>query len=212
MPEQSQGGFASVGSDPDAAQRRIEQWAQGFADKAQRYQAMRDATEQIRLTAASPNGRVRVTVRADGSVTDLELTDKIRTMPPAEISAQILATMRKAQGDIASQVGAVMAEHLGDEDVRTRSMMTDRLREQFPEEPDESATGSEASGKWDAPEEDPADPADSGQGKPKPAPESHAPAPGSSVPKPPASNPRRPGTDDGFDENDFDEGFDPLRD
>jgi hypothetical protein len=53
--------------------------------------------------------RIKVTVRADGSVTDLEFTDKVRTMAPNELAAQILATMYRAQADIANKVGETMA-------------------------------------------------------------------------------------------------------
>lgn len=148
------GGFAALGSDPDEAERRIEQWAQGFAEKAQRYQAVREQTEQIRLTATGADGRVKVTVRADGSVTDVEFTEKIRSMPLQELSAQIMDTMRKAQADIAARVGEVMTEQLGDEDHQTRSMMLDNLRERFPEELDEPEAELPDSGKWAPPEDD----------------------------------------------------------
>jgi hypothetical protein len=208
MPDDSQPAFATLGSDPDQAQRQMEQWAQGFAEKAQRYEAVRQQTEQIRLTAASSDGRVRVTVRADGSVTDLELTDKVRAMPPSELSAQILATMRKAQADIAGRVGNVMTEHLGDEDLQTRSMMLDNLRERFPEQSDEPETEPETSGKWDAPDEDETpDQTGSGPEKPAPAPEQASPPPAT-----PPSGPRRRRRDEGFDEDDFGDDFDPLRD
>jgi DNA-binding protein YbaB len=209
MPDDSQPAFGTLGSDPDEAQRQMEQWAQGFAEKAQRYESVRQQTEQIRLTAASSDGRVRVTVRADGSVTDLELTDKVRSMPPSELSTQILATMRKAQADIAGRVGNVMAEQLGDEDLQTRAMMLDNLRERFPEQEEEPESQPEDSGKWDAPDEDEA-PGQTGSGPEKPAsaPEQTSP--------PPATPPRRPQgrrrADDGFDEDDFGDDFDPLRD
>ncbi|GAB2686450.1 hypothetical protein GCM10027271_56440 [Saccharopolyspora gloriosae] len=195
------GGFAALGSDPDEAERRIEQWAQGFAEKAQRYQAVREQTEQIRLTATGPDGRVKVTVRADGSVTDVQFTEKIRSMPLQELSAQIMDTMRKAQSDIAAKVGEVMTEQLGDEDQQTRSMMLDNLRERFPEEPDEPEPDQPDSGKWAPPEDDE-------QSKPPPA---APPAPPNATP-PPASKkpPRRRPVDD--DDGDFGPDFDPLRD
>lgn len=191
------GGFAALGSDPDEAERRIEQWAQGFAEKAQRYQAVREQTEQIRLTATGPDGRVKVTVRADGSVTDVQFTEKIRSMPLQELSAQIMDTMRKAQSDIAAKVGEVMTEQLGDEDQQTRSMMLDNLRERFPEEPDEPEPDQPDSGKWAPPEDD--EPP-----TPPPAPPNATPPPASKKP------PRRRPVDD--DDGDFGPDFDPLRD
>ncbi|GAA2785684.1 YbaB/EbfC family nucleoid-associated protein [Saccharopolyspora taberi] len=200
MPGENLGGFAAPGADPDEAQRRIEQWAQGFAEKAQRYQAVQQETEQLRLTAASSDGRIKVTVRADGSVTDLEFTDKVRTMAPQELAAQILATMHRAQADIAARVGETMAAHLGDEDQETRAAMLDNLRERFPEQPEEPEPEQEqGSSKWDGPEEDAA-----------PAPPAPQPPAAQQPPAAPPAQPRRRPRDD--EDDDFGPDFDPLRD
>lgn len=195
MPGQNQGGFAAIGADPDEAERRIQEWAKGFEEKAQRYQAMQAETEQLRLTATSDGGHIKVTVRADGSVTNLEFTDKIRSLPPQELAAQILSTMHRAQSDIANKVGETMSAHLGDEDLETRTMMLDSLRERFPEEdePDEP----EVSSKWDAPAEEEAAPP-----PPPPAPPAAA--------NPPAAPKKRPNFED--DDDEFGPDFDPLRD
>lgn len=195
MPGEGSGGFAALGADPDEAERRIRRWAQGFADKAERYKAVQQQTDQLRLTAASGDGRIKVTVRADGSVTDLQFTDKVRQMQPAELAAQILSTMHRAQADIASRVGDVMAQHLGDEDAQTRSMMLDNLRERFPEQPAEPAEPA-ASSTWDGP------------------PEGAEPPSSPASPQPPQNRPprgRRPVSDD-YDDGDFPPDFDPLRD
>ncbi len=194
MTGQSSGGFAVTGADPDEAERRIQQWAQGFAEKAQRYQEVQAQTEQLRLSASSPDGRIKVTVRADGSVTDLEFTDKIRSMPPNELAAQILSTMHRAQADIAGKVGETMAATLGDEDQQTRSMMLDNLRERFPEQPEDEVE-EESSSKWDGSAEDD---------------ETPAPPAAPAAPTAPPAQPRRPRFEDEDDE--FGPDFDPLRD
>jgi DNA-binding protein YbaB len=195
MTGQSSGGFAVAGADPDEAERRIQQWAQGFAEKAQRYQEVQAQTERLRLSASSPDGRIKVTVRADGSVTDLEFTDKIRSMPPNELAAQILSTMHRAQADIASKVGETMAATLGDEDQQTRSMMLDNLRERFPEQPEDEVE-EETSSKWDGPAEDD---------------ETPAPPAAPAAPTAPPAQPRRPRFED-EDDDEFGPDFDPLRD
>ncbi|TDD87273.1 YbaB/EbfC family DNA-binding protein [Saccharopolyspora karakumensis] len=195
MTGQSSGGFAVAGADPDEAERRIQQWAQGFAEKAQRYQEVQAQTEQLRLSASSPDGRIKVTVRADGSVTDLEFTDKIRSMPPNELAAQILSTMHRAQADIAGKVGETMAATLGDEDQQTRSMMLDNLRERFPEQPEDEVE-EETSSKWDGPAEDD---------------ETPAPPAAPAAPTAPPAQPRRPRFED-EDDDEFGPDFDPLRD
>jgi DNA-binding protein YbaB len=119
--------------DPEQAIANIDAWAQGLAEKATRYQAAHERTEEIRLTAATSDGSVRVTVRADGSVTGLELAGSARTMPLEELSAQILATMRRAQAKIADQVATVLTEEIGAEDPQTRTAMVSELRSRFPD-------------------------------------------------------------------------------
>jgi DNA-binding protein YbaB len=134
-------GLGDLMRDPDEAQQRIDQWAQGFAAKAQRYQAAQERTEQIRLTATSSDGAVKVTVGADGGVTDLVFSNKVRSFPLPELSAQILSTMRRAQADIATRVGEVMAEQLGEEDLQTRSLMLNSLQSRFPAPEEEAVDG-----------------------------------------------------------------------
>jgi DNA-binding protein YbaB len=168
----SASGLGDFIRDPDEAQRRMDEWAQGFAAKAERYQAAQEQTEQIRLTATSSDGAVQVTVGADGGVTDLVFSNKARSFPLPELSATILSTMRRAQADIANRVATVMTEQLGDEDVQTRSLMLDNLRNRFPE-----------------PVEDPAAPPPPA---PIPPPPPATPPPAAGPPPSPGAPPRRP--------------------
>ncbi|MDT7798898.1 MAG: hypothetical protein QOI78_2331 [Actinomycetota bacterium] len=173
-------GLGDLMRDPDEAIRRMDDWAAGFAAKAERYQAAQAETERLRLTATSGDGAVSVTVGADGTVIDLTFSNKVKSFPLEELSRAILTTMRRAQSGIAERVAGVMADNLGDEDRETRTAMLDSLRGRFPD-PDEP--------------DDPAPPA------PAPPPVPPAPAGGAGIPPapsvPPASPPpgRRPGTD-----------------
>ncbi|WAL69283.1 YbaB/EbfC family nucleoid-associated protein [Amycolatopsis cynarae] len=154
------GGLDGLMRDPEQAAASIDAWAEGLAAKADRYRAAQERTEEIRLSSANSDGSVRVTVRADGSITDLVLTGRARSMPLDELSAQILTTMRRAQARIADRVGEVLTEEIGDEDPQTHAMMVDNLRVRFPdletdEEPDEGEDEPPATGKAaPAPEED----------------------------------------------------------
>jgi DNA-binding protein YbaB len=198
----SMGGLSGFSRDPAEIERNIDQWAAGFAAKAQRYKTAQEKTEQIRLTASSPDGGVRVTVRADGSISDIQFTEKIRAMPLPELSAQILSTMRRAQSDIANQVSAVMTEQLGDEDAETRAALLDDLRSRFPEMAEPLAEPESASEKWDYRDEEPAQPPRSHPAPPAP------PAP----PSPPQARPSAPRRPPRPVDDDEDEDFDPLRD
>ncbi|UOZ04778.1 YbaB/EbfC family nucleoid-associated protein [Amycolatopsis sp. WQ 127309] len=172
-------GLGDLMRDPDETIRRMDDWAAGFAAKAERYQAAQAETERLRLTATSGDGAVSVTVGADGTVTDLTFSNKVKSFPLEELSRAILTTMRRAQSGIAERVAGVMAENLGDEDRDTRTLMLDSLRGRFPD-PDEP--------------DDPAAP-------PAPAPPPVPPAPAAggtgTLPGPQAAPPpgRRPGAD-----------------
>ncbi len=164
-------GLGDLIRDPDEAIRRMDDWAAGFAAKAQRYQAAQEETERLRLTATSSDGAVSVTVGADGTVTDLTFSNKVKSFPLDELSRAILTTMRRAQSGIAEKVAGVMSEQLGDEDRETRTLLLDNLRGRFP---------------------DPDEPEDQPPAEPPPAPPS--PSGGAATPPPsagPATPPRR---------------------
>ncbi|MGA6167436.1 YbaB/EbfC family nucleoid-associated protein [Amycolatopsis magusensis] len=199
-------GLGAIGRDPAEVEARIDQWAQGFADKAQRYQAAQAQVEQIRTSASSPDGTVRVTVRADGSVTDLQFSERIRQIAPSELSAMVLRTMQTAQSQVVGQVGETMQAELGDEDQQTRSLMMEELRSRFPEpEPEGEEAAGAVSEKWDYDDRDDTPPPPPPAATPPPAP----PAP----PIPPAAGPtRRPNRRPEDGDDDIDPDFDPLRD
>ncbi|WP_410667382.1 YbaB/EbfC family nucleoid-associated protein [Amycolatopsis sp. cmx-4-68] len=177
-------GLGDLMRDPEETIRRMDDWAAGFAAKAERYQAAQEETERLRLTASSSDGAVSVTVGADGTVTDLTFSNKVKSFPLEELSRQILTTMRRAQAGIADKVAGVMAEQLGEEDRETRTALLDTLRGRFPD-PDEPD---------DAPP-----PAEPGPVPPSPA-GGAAPSPPPAVP-PASPSPRRPTAADEDDNN-----------
>ncbi|GAA1026596.1 MULTISPECIES: YbaB/EbfC family nucleoid-associated protein [Amycolatopsis] len=166
----SAGGLGDLIRDPDDAIRRMDEWAAGFARKAERYAAAQQETEQLRLTATSPDGTVKVTVGADGVVSDLVFSSRTRTIPPEELSRMVLETMRKAQSGITDRVAEVMGRSLGDEDPDTRAVMLDSLRNRFPD-----------------PDPDPDEQQDSAQEQQEPP--AKTPPPAGGAPRPPATPP-----------------------
>jgi DNA-binding protein YbaB len=172
-------GLGNLMRDPDETIRRMDDWAAGFAAKAERYQAAQEQTERLRLTASSPDGAVSVTVGADGTVTDLTFSNKVKSFPLEELSRQILTTMRRAQAGIADRVAGVMAEQLGDEDRETRTALLDNLRGRFPDpdDPDDQAPPAE------------------------PGPVPPSPSGGAAVPPPSAAPPRRRSAEHEDDDN-----------
>jgi DNA-binding protein YbaB len=188
-------GIPGFAASPEDAVRNIDNWAQGLADKARRYREAQADTEALRLSATSPDGGVRVTVGADGGVTDLHLDERVRAVRASELAATIMETMRRAQSGIADRVSAVMADHLGaDEDLHTRATVLTQLRDRFPDQADEPQEPDERT--FEPVEDDPAPPPVA-----RPAP----------VPDPPRRPRRPPGDPDDLDDG-VDETHDPLRD
>lgn len=116
---------------PDAS-ARLDRWVADAKAKAQRYQAMSTAAQQVAVHESSADGLVRVTVDSAGNVTDLRLTDKVREMSGDQVAAAVLGTMRRAQAKLADRLGEVMAETIG-EDKGTTDTIVGRYRSKFPE-------------------------------------------------------------------------------
>lgn len=172
-----------LGDQATDAERRVEQWATQVAEKAQRYQDMQAQIAEITITESSGDGAVRLTVGASGVLTDLELSDRAGQLPPEQLAAQIMATMRRAQGRLSARVADVMQASVG-EDTETVNSVVSSYQQRFPVQPDEAAAplGSEQLRIGDV--EDYAD-----TRRPSQAPQ----------PTPPAARRRRPPGDDDED-------------
>lgn len=151
----------SFGGDGFRTEQELRRWAAGVEAKAQRYQSMQAEVAGISVTESSRDDAVRVTVDATGAVTDLVISDKGRQLPGAELSALVLATMRRAQSRITERVAEVMTRTVGD-DPQTVAAVVDSYQRRFPEpEPEsERPSGSavEEMRLGDVPEDDPAPP------------------------------------------------------
>jgi hypothetical protein len=150
------------------AERRVEEWAAQVAEKAQRYQAMQAQVAGISVTEHSGDGAVRLTVGASGVLTDLELTDRAAQVPPRQLAAQIMDTMRRAQGRLPARVAEVMQASVGD-DTETVSSVVASYQQRFPEQPDDPTppVGTEQM-RFGAVDEDPAPPRPTPPRRPRP--------------------------------------------
>ncbi|MGH3673429.1 MAG: YbaB/EbfC family nucleoid-associated protein [Pseudonocardiaceae bacterium] len=102
-------------ADADHREQQLSQWAQGFADRAERFHTMRANLEQITVSESAAEGAVRVTVNSSGQLTDLAFTDEIRNMVPSQVAAQVMAGLRRAQQQLAPLVQETMLAAIGEE-------------------------------------------------------------------------------------------------
>jgi DNA-binding protein YbaB len=129
-------GSMFAGATPEQASQRVEEWAQQFAAKAERYQEMQAQVARLSSTEASPDGAVRVTVDASGVVTGLELSERAMQLRPQQLAAQILDVMRRAQSRLTGQVAEVMQQTVGEDQATVQSVVAS-YQQRFPEPPPE---------------------------------------------------------------------------
>jgi DNA-binding protein YbaB len=132
----------NFGIDGPRTELELERWAAGVAAKAERYQDMQRQVTAVSSTETSRDGVVTVTVDSAGAVTDLRITDQVRSLPGAEVAQLVLTTMRRAQSRITEQVAEIMQTTVG-EDAQTVDAVVSNFRNRFPE-PEPEPTGHRA--------------------------------------------------------------------
>ena len=118
---------------------QIDQWSAAAREKAERYQAMQARAGQVSVTESSQDGLVTVTVDSAGNVSDLRITDRVKELSGAQISATVLLTLRRAQARLPEKLAEVMAETIGD-DQQTMDVIVGNYRAKFPEPPSDEPT------------------------------------------------------------------------
>jgi len=119
--------------DPNAELAAIESMVADWEHRGQeRLARVKEVTDRIStLTATETSPEVSVTVDAKGLPTDITLTEGSRAKTPSEVSAAIMATLRKAQARIPALMNAA-AEDLGLADDSVVTHMLGQAERTFP--------------------------------------------------------------------------------
>jgi DNA-binding protein YbaB len=113
-------------------------WKQQVAENARRYQELNEQVSRMSVTEVSSDGSVRVTVSANGLMTDLVLRERGYQRPLPQVADEIMACMRRAQARIPDLLQQVMADALGTVDPATHLLVAD-ARQMFPPPPPKQA-------------------------------------------------------------------------
>ncbi|HLS77043.1 MAG TPA: YbaB/EbfC family nucleoid-associated protein [Nocardia sp.] len=131
-----------LGNDPQQAAADMAKWAEQLERTAQRYQELHGRMTAISVTERSADGRIAVTVNADGATTGIELTPAVKGMDPAAVAAELMACTRRAQAGLRGQVTALVHDMVG-EDAAGQAIVA-QYAERFPDlEPGEAEPGPE---------------------------------------------------------------------
>lgn len=82
-----------------------------------RFEGVEEMTEriaQVRSVATSPDRNVTVTAGANGTVTDIELAQGAMSLGPAELSATLMDTLRRAVAGAVRQQAEAVDDAFGD--------------------------------------------------------------------------------------------------
>jgi DNA-binding protein YbaB len=172
------------------SERMIDDWVRNAQERAEKYQAMADRFADLSVTERSADGTVEVTISSKGILTDLRISEQAAARSMAEVSAQIMRTLQRAQSRIPELLQDVLTETVGTQD-GVANHVVDEAKKTFPEPPDEDEADSEAEAmRFDAEIADEPEPR-----TPPPASQQQRPS------APPSRRPRRD-DDDGDDEHD----------
>lgn len=102
-----------LGNDANQAADELARWAENLERTAQRYQGLQGRMRAISVTERSADGRIAVTVDADGVTTGIELAPGTRGMDPAAVAAELMACTHRAQARLRRQVGELVHDLVG---------------------------------------------------------------------------------------------------
>ncbi|WP_406638267.1 YbaB/EbfC family nucleoid-associated protein [Amycolatopsis sp. WGS_07] len=126
----------------DASEQMVEGWTKQLQQTAARYQAMAERMQGQTVTERSKDGSVEVTVDAKGLLKNLVLADSAAGKKMAEVSAEVMRLVQRAQARIPELLQQAAAETVGG-DQTTETLVADAQRTfpaPPPEEPAESAS------------------------------------------------------------------------
>lgn len=131
------GGIEVLGHSPDDAEEWVRSWTAQVSAQAEAAATLADRVAGLSATATGVDGAVRVTVASTGAVTDLRLDDRVHRLSGADLAAQILAAMRRAQAGLADQVAAAVRDTVGPDSESGRAVLHS-FAHRFPEPPPEA--------------------------------------------------------------------------
>lgn len=106
------------------ALERIDEWQQGFEDRAAQARVLAERTSSLSATAREGDGIVEVTVGSGGQITGLRLDEKIRRQPAATTARQILVAISVAKASLVRDFAQVTADTVGLDSGTGRAVMS----------------------------------------------------------------------------------------
>ncbi|MFC6012065.1 YbaB/EbfC family nucleoid-associated protein [Nocardia lasii] len=116
--------------DLSSAAEDLARRARELEGQAQRYQELHDRMAQVSVTETSADGRISVTVDANGSTTAITLAPAVRGMDPAAVATELMACTRRAQTGLRERVTELVRDTVGGDEAG--AAIVGQYSERFP--------------------------------------------------------------------------------
>ncbi|MEQ0560353.1 YbaB/EbfC family nucleoid-associated protein [Amycolatopsis sp. NEAU-NG30] len=120
----------------DASDAMIDNWTKRLEENAARYQALADRMQGQTVTERSKDGSVQVTVDSRGLLKNLVIAESAAGKRMAEVSAQVMQLVQRAQARIPELLQQAMSETTGTGDQAAAEIVRE-AQSTFPEPPPE---------------------------------------------------------------------------
>jgi DNA-binding protein YbaB len=120
----------------DASDAMIDNWTKRLEDNAARYQALADRMQGQTVTERSKDGAVQVTVDSRGLLKNLVIAETAAGKRMAEVSAQVMQLVQRAQARIPELLQQAMTETTGTGDQAAAEIVRE-AQSTFPQPPPE---------------------------------------------------------------------------
>jgi DNA-binding protein YbaB len=121
----------------DASDAMIDNWTKRLEENAARYQALADRMQDQSVTERSKDGTVQVTVDSRGLLKNLVIAETATSKRMAEVSAQVMQLVQRAQARIPELLQQAMTETTGTGDQAAVEIVRE-AQSTFPEPPPEA--------------------------------------------------------------------------
>lgn len=92
----------------DDAMRQVDDAVELAIRRKERFSQAEQQIEQLVVTEVSPDGAARATVRSSGALVGIELSDRVRTMPPRQLASLVETCVQRAQAGVAQRVTEIL--------------------------------------------------------------------------------------------------------
>lgn len=120
----------------DASDQMIDDWTKKLQESAARYQALADRMQGQTVTERSRDGSIQVTVDSQGLLKNLVIAENASQKRMAEVSAEVMRLVQRAQSRIPELLQQAMAETTGTSDQAVTHIVEEAMST-FPPPPPE---------------------------------------------------------------------------